>query len=102
MVRPESQRERLANYLNDVKEWDKRIIIERLLVDIDFRLLAIVQKVEYSKIALIQSGLVDLNDKAKKLKINDRFLTLETLLRLKPETYNEVWPIIQKEGGASW
>jgi hypothetical protein len=53
MVRPESQRAWLANYLNDVKEWDKRIIIECLLVDIDFRLLASVQKVEYSKIALI-------------------------------------------------
>lgn len=44
LVRIETQRTRLMSYLSETKDLDKKLVIERQLTDMDFRLAAMVEK----------------------------------------------------------
>lgn len=98
MVRMEAQRTRLMSYLNDVKEIDKKITIERLLVDIETRLLTSAEKVEYGEYKTLATTMEDLNDKMKKAGKEERYITLDTVLHVSPDAWQTIRRVLQKEG----
>ena len=48
LVRLETQRDRLGLYLSDAKDINNKIAIERLIADIDFKLLGAIEKVNHN------------------------------------------------------
>lgn len=48
LVRLEAQRDRLGLYLSDAKQINNKIAIERLIADIDFRVLTAVEKISHN------------------------------------------------------
>lgn len=48
LVRLEAQRDRLGIYLSDTKDVTNKVTIERLIADIDFRILAAIEKINHN------------------------------------------------------
>lgn len=48
LVRLEAQRDRLGLYLSDVEDVTTKVTIERLIADIDFRILAAIEKINHN------------------------------------------------------
>jgi hypothetical protein len=98
MVRLENQRSRLAGYLEEAKDIDKKITVERLLADIDLRMLAAAEKVEHCEKELLKKIEEGLNKKAGEMKLDYRALTLDSLLQVSPSGYRQIHTVLKREG----
>ena len=79
LVRLEAQRDRLGLYLNDVKEINNKITIERLIADIDFRIFTAVEKINHSTGQFWDQIIRAANKIAENKKLNVRFTSLFVL-----------------------
>ncbi len=82
LVRLESQRDRLGTYLADSTDVNDKIAIERLIADIDFKLLGSVAKVEFGYLKFWDEVMKRVNSIAEQHKINGRFTSIFELYQI--------------------
>lgn len=99
LIRLETQRDRLGIYLSDAKDVTNKVTIERLIADIDFRVLTVVEKINHNTIQFADAIIKAVNKIAENKKLDARFTTLFELReisinsridldKLKEETLN--------------
>jgi polynucleotide 5'-kinase involved in rRNA processing len=76
LVRLETQRDRLGIYLNDSKDVTNKVTIERLIADIDFRVLTSVEKINHNTIQFYDQIIKAVNNIAENKKLDVRFTSL--------------------------
>jgi len=80
LVRLETQRDRLGLYLCNVKDINSKISIERLIVDVNFKLLSTVEKVNHNSTRFFDEILKGVNRMAE---INNTGLRYTSLFELQ-------------------
>ena len=103
LVRLEAQRDRLGLYLSDAKEINNKITIERLIADIDFRVLTAVEKINHSSNRFWDEILKNVNKMAEINNLNLRYTSLFELQKISIESRKSVDEIredalIEKKG----
>jgi hypothetical protein len=73
LVRLETQRDRLGVYLTDAKDVNAEISIERLIADIDFRILTAIEKINHSSNRFLDEILKNVNKMAEINNLKLRF-----------------------------
>jgi hypothetical protein len=100
LLRLETQRDRLGLYLSDAKDINGKIAIERLIADIDFKLIGAIEKVKHNAGRFWDEIIKEINRVAEEKKLNTRYTSLfelqkistdsrKTLNKLKEEVLNE-------------
>jgi hypothetical protein len=82
MLRIELQRTRLLSYLEKEQDLERKLSIERQLADIDFRLLSMATKVEYSNVSFWNEVSKKYNQIADEKKDGHRVTTLLELVKI--------------------
>ena len=100
LLRLETQRDRLSLYLTDVKDINEKIAIERLIADIDFKLIGAIEKVKHNAGRFWDEIIKEVNRIAEDKKLDVRYTSLfelhkistdsrESLNKLKEEVLDE-------------
>jgi hypothetical protein len=100
LLRLETQRDRLCLYLSDAKDINSKIAIERLIADIDFKLIGAIEKVKNNVGRFWEEIIKEINRIAEEKKLNIRYTSLfelqkisidsrKSLNKLKEEVLNE-------------
>lgn len=98
LFRLESQRDRLCGYLADTKETDSKISIERLIADIDFRLLNAVSKFEYGHFKFWDAVNERINKIAEDEKLKSRYTSPLELYRISVASRKDLDKIKREAG----
>lgn len=76
LVRLEAQRDRLGIYLSDSKGVTNKVTIERLIADIDFRVLMATEKINHNTVQFYDEIIKAVNNIAENKKLDVRFTSL--------------------------
>ena len=76
LVRLEAQRDRLGIYLSDAKDVTNKVTIERLIADIDFRVLTATEKINHNTVQFYDEIIEAVNKIAENKKLDVRFTSL--------------------------
>lgn len=76
LVRLEAQRDRLGIYLSNPKDIINKVTIERLIADIDFRILTAVEKINHNTVHFWNEIIKGVNKVAENKNIDARFTNL--------------------------
>ena len=82
LLRLETQRDRLGIYLADAKDVTTKISIERLIADIDFKLFAVVEKINHNASRFWNEILRGVNKVAEIRNLNMRYTSLFELQKI--------------------
>ena len=82
LLRLETQRDRLGLYLCDVKDVNTKIAIERLVADIDFKLIGAIEKVNHNSSRFWDELLKGVNKVAEIKKLDVRYTSLFELRKI--------------------
>ncbi len=82
LVRLETQRDRLGLYLCDVKDINSKISIERLIADVDFKLIGAIEKVNHNSSRFLDEILKGVNKMAEINNIRLRYTSLFELQKI--------------------
>lgn len=82
LVRLETQRDRLGLYLCDVKDINSKISIERLIADVDFKLIGAIEKVNHNSSRFLDEILKGVNKMAEINNISLRYTSLFELQKI--------------------
>lgn len=82
LVRLETQRDRLCLYLCDADNVSSKIAIERLIADIDFRLIGVIEKVNHSIERFWEDIIKQINKTAEANKMNMRYTSIFELRKI--------------------
>jgi len=82
LVRLETQRDRLGQYLYESKDINSRITIERLISDIDFRLLGVIEKLNQNIVRFWDEVIKQINKLAQNEKMKTRYTSPFELNRI--------------------
>jgi len=82
LLRLESQRDRLGLYLADAKDVNTKIAIERLIADIDFKLIGTIEKVKNNVSRFWEEIIKEINRIAEEKKLNIRYTSLFELQKI--------------------
>jgi hypothetical protein len=99
LVRLETQRDRLAIYLNDTKYINSKITIERLIMDVDFKLIGVIDKLNQNIVQHYNAVIEHVNKIAEKEKLKIRFTSLFELYRISIDTRQDLDKLRQKVWG---
>lgn len=86
LVRLETQRDRLGLYLCDVKDVNTKISIERLIADVDFKLIGAIEKVNHNSNRFFDEILKGVNKMAEINNISLRYTSLFELQRISKDS----------------
>jgi hypothetical protein len=86
LLRLESQRDRLCLYLCDQKDVDTKKAIERLIADIDFRLIGVIEKINHNATRFWDEILKGINKVAEMKKLDMRYTSLLELHKISIES----------------
>jgi hypothetical protein len=75
-LRLETQRDRLGLYLSDAKDINSKIAIERLIADIDFKLIGVIEKMNQNIRRFWDEIIKEVNRIAENEKFNIRYTSL--------------------------
>ena len=67
-----TQRDRLGLYLTDTKAITDKIAVERLIADIDFKLIGVIEKMNYNEVRIWQAVVKQMNKVVEEKKLNVR------------------------------
>jgi hypothetical protein len=101
LVRLETQRDRLAIYLNDTKDINSKITIERLIMDVDFKLIGVIDKLNQNIVQHYDAVIEHVNKIAEKEKLKTRFTSLFELYRISIDTRQDLDKLREKVWGNS-
>jgi len=93
LLRLETQRDRLGLYLCDVKDVNTKIAIERLVADIDFKLIGAIEKVNHNSSRFWDELLKGVNKVAEIKKLDVRYTSLFELRKISIDSrknFNEL------------
>jgi hypothetical protein len=82
LVRLETQRDRLGQYLYESTDLHSRITIERLISDIDFRLLGTIERLNQNFVRFWGEVIKQINKSAENEKLKTRYTSLFELNRI--------------------
>jgi hypothetical protein len=99
LVRLETQRDRLGSYLSEVKETTSKISIERLIADIDFKVIGVIDKLNQNIVQHYDAVIEHVNKIAEKEKLKGRFTSLFELYRISLETRDDLDKLREKALG---
>jgi hypothetical protein len=86
LVRFETQRDRLGLYLSDANDINSKIAIERLISDIDFKLIGVIERVGHNVVRYWDEIIKQINKIAENEKLNARYTSLFELRRISIES----------------
>jgi hypothetical protein len=82
LLRLETQRDRLCLYLSDAKDINNKIAIERLIADIDFKLIGAIEKVNHNMGRFWDEIIKEINRIAEEKKLDIRYTSLFELHKI--------------------
>jgi len=82
LVRLETQRDRLGLYLCDAKDINSKVAIERLIADIDFKLIGVLERINQNLVRFWDQVIKQINKAAENEKLNTRYTSPFELNRL--------------------
>ena len=82
LLRLETQRDRLSLYLSDSKDVNSKIAIERLIADIDFKLIGVIEKINHNESRFWDEILKKINKVAEIKKLDMRYTSLFELHKI--------------------
>ncbi len=82
LVRLETQRDRLGLYLCDVNDINSKISIERLIADVDFKLIGAIEKVNHNSNRVVNEIIKGVNKMAESNNIKLRYTSLFELHKI--------------------
>jgi len=82
LIRLETQRDRLGAYLTDANDVNTKITIERLIADIDFRILTAIEKINHSSNRFLDEILKNVNKMAEINNLKLRYTSLYELRKI--------------------
>jgi DNA-binding CsgD family transcriptional regulator len=100
LLRLETQRDRLGLYLSDAKEINNKMTIERLLSDIDFKVLGIIDKIRQNTEEHYNEVMKHINNIAEEEGLKMRFTTLFQLRKISIDTRQDLDKLVEKAWGA--
>lgn len=86
LVRLETQRDRLGAYLNEAKDVTNKVTVERLIADIDFRVLTSVEKINHNTVRFWDEIINGLNKVAENKNLEVRFTNLFELRQISMDS----------------
>jgi hypothetical protein len=86
LLRLETQRDRLGIYLSDEKDVNAKIAIERLIADIDFKLIGAIEKINHNASRFWDEILKGVNKAAEINKLNLRYTSLFELQKISRDS----------------
>lgn len=86
LLRLETQRDRLCLYLSDAKDINSKIAIERLIADIDFKLIGAIEKVRHNSGRFWDEIIKRVNEIAENKKLNIRYTSLFELSEISKDS----------------
>jgi hypothetical protein len=96
VTRLELQRTRLTEYLEKTPEIEKKIAIEKLLSDIDFRLMAMAEKIEHNSVIFWDKVKKMFNEIAEKKNIDYRTTTILELVEISTKSRMKLDDLIKE------
>lgn len=103
LVRLETQRDRLGLYLSDATDVTNKITIERLIADIDFRILAAIEKINHNTGQFWDQIIRAANKIAESHNLSIRYTSLFELQKISIESrknLDEIREVALKDKGA--
>ena len=85
-MRLETQRDRLGLYLSDAKDINNKIAIERLIADIDFKLIGAIEKVNHNSGRFWDEIIKKINKIAENKKWDVRYTSLFELHKISVDS----------------
>ena len=86
LVRLERQRDRLCLYLSEAKDISSKIALERLIGDIDFKLIAAIYKVGHNVGRFWEEIIKELNKVAENQKLDKRYTSIFELREISVDS----------------
>jgi hypothetical protein len=99
IVRLEAQRDRLGSYLCDTKDINSKITLERMIADIDFKLIAVIDKMNQNIVQHYNAVIEHVNKIAEKEKLKTRFTSLFELYRISIDSRQDLDKLTEKIWG---
>ena len=99
LLRLETQRDRLCLYLSDTNDINSKITIERMITDIDFKLIGVIDKLNQSIVQHYDAVIEQVNKIAEKEKLKTRFTNLFELYRISIDTRQDLDALREKVWG---
>ena len=82
LLRLETQRDRLGLYLSDAKDINSKLAVERLIADIDFKVIGVIDKMDQNIVQYWNAVMEQVNKMAEKENLKTRFTSLFELYRI--------------------
>ena len=95
--RLESQRSRLREELDNVKNFQEKTSVNKMLLDIDDRLVQFYMKIKTTDIAVYDLTTKRLNKWMEEKKYDDRFITLESLCKFSSNAYDKIIKVMKED-----
>jgi len=95
--RMESQRTRLLEDLEKNEDTMKRLAIEKMVLDIDNKIMQAVMKIDFGKQNMLNKGVTQLNNWAKEQKLDVRYIEERSLIKTSTKTRDKIIKLIQED-----
>jgi hypothetical protein len=99
LLRLETQRDRLLLDLCDSKDINSKITIERLIADIDFKIIGLMERLNQNIVQLNEKLVQYLNKAAKDEKMKTRYTNLFEMYRISLDTRQDLDKLKEKVWG---
>jgi hypothetical protein len=99
LLRLETQRDRLGLYLCDVKDINSKITIERLLADIDFKVIGVIDRINQNIVQHYDAVIEHVNKIAENEKLKTRYTSLFELYRISVDSREDLDKLKEKVWG---
>jgi hypothetical protein len=99
LVRLETQRDRLGLYLSDSKDVNSKVTIERLIADIDFKIIGLMERLNQNIVQHYDEVIQHVNKIAGNEKLKTRYTSLFELYRISVDTRQDLDKLKEKAWG---
>ena len=99
LVRLETQRDRLGIYLCDTSDINSKITIERMIADIDFKVIGVIERLNQNIVQHYDAVIEHVNKIAKNEKLKTRYTSLFELYRISVDTRQDLDKLKEKVWG---
>ena len=90
LLRLETQRDRLGLYLCDLKDINSKITIERLITDIDFKVIGVIDRINQNIVQHYNAVIEHVNKIAENEKLRTRYTNLFELYRISIDSRQDL------------
>lgn len=99
LLRLETQRDRLGLYLCNAKDINSKITIERLITDIDFKVIGVMERLNQNIVKHYNAVIEQINKIAEKENLRTRFTSLFELYRISVDSRQDLDKLKEKVWG---